>query len=153
MVLDEVREAVRRGVVFDAGHGRGSFSFDVAEKALAQGVEPETVSSDLHYYNVFGPVYNLSTTVSKFIHLRLTLEATLAKVTFNPAKLLRIDKQIGSLRRGSIADIAVFDLKEGSFKFEDAIGKVVVGRRLLDPVAVVRSGRVYASRLRLSGRK
>ncbi|MDH5687551.1 MAG: amidohydrolase/deacetylase family metallohydrolase [Candidatus Bathyarchaeota archaeon] len=148
-VLDEVREASRKGVVLDVGHGRGSFSFDVAEKALAQGVPPETISSDLHRYNVFGPVYSLATTVSKFLHLGLTLDESLEKVTSTPAKLLGIDDHLGNLRKGSIADISIFELKEGIFPFEDTMGKTVTGRKLLDPAAVVKGGRVFASRLRL----
>ena len=151
-VLDEVREAVKRGVVLDVGHGRGSFSFDVAERALAQGVEPETISSDIHHYNVYGPVYNLATTISKFMHLGLSLDEALEKATTTPAKLLGIDRQLGSLRLGSIADISVFELKDGSFPLEDAMKKVVVGRRLLETAAIVKGGRVYAGRLRLTGR-
>jgi len=148
-VLDEVREASKKGVILDVGHGRGSFSFEVAEKALAQGVPPKTISSDLHRYNVFGPVYSLATTVSKFLHLGLTLDESLEKVTSTPAKLLGIDDRLGNLRKGSIADISIFELKEGSFSFEDTMGKTVTGRRLLDPAAVIKSGRVLASRLRL----
>ena len=148
-VLDEVREASKNGVVLDVGHGRGSFSFDVAEKALAEGVPPKTISSDLHRYNVFGPVYSLATTVSKFLHLRLTLDESLEKVTSTPAKLLGIDDRLGNLRKGSIADISIFELKEGIFSFEDTMGKTVKGRKLLDPAAVIKSGRVFATRLRL----
>jgi len=152
-VLETSRDAIRRGVVFDVGHGRGSFSFDIAQKALSQGVVPETISSDLHHYNVFGPVYSLSLTASKFLHLGLTLDETLAKVTSTPAKLLGIEKELGNLRRGSLADIAVFKLKEGSFMFEDSMGKTVVGKQLLEPAAVVKDGRPYCGTLRLTGRR
>jgi len=151
-VLDEVRGAIKRGVVLDVGHGRGSFSFDVAEKALAQGVAPQTISSDLHYYNVFGPVYSLATTVSKFLHLGLSLDEALAKVTSMPARLLGIGERLGNLRSGSIADIAVFELEKGRFPLEDAMGKVVIGRSLLKTVAVVKGGRVYVGRLSVKGR-
>jgi len=148
-VSDAVKEAVKKGVVLDIGHGKGSFSFDVAEKALAQGVLPKTVSSDLHYYNVFGPVYSLATTVSKFLHLGLSLDDVLAKVTSIPANLLGIDKHLGNLRRGSIADISIFELKKGDFPLEDTMGKVVTGRTLLEPVTVIKNGRIYFSKLRL----
>jgi len=151
-VLDEVREAVKRGVVLDVGHGRGSFSFDVAERALAQGVEPKTISSDLHHYNVFGPVYSLATTVSKFLYLGLSLDEALAKVTATPARLLGIDKQLGILRPGSIGDVSVFELREGSFPLEDTMKKVVTGKSLLEPAAVVKGGRVHRGRVRLTGR-
>lgn len=151
-VRDEVKEATKKGVVLDIGHGKGSFSFDVAEKALSQGLLPETISTDLHHYNVFGPVYNLANTVSKFLHLGLTLDDVLAKVTSIPAKLLGINNHLGNLRIGSIADISIFELKEGSFKLEDTMGKVVIGKRLLEPAAVIKGGRVYAGKLKLSKR-
>jgi dihydroorotase len=151
-ISDEVREAIRRGVILDVGHGRGSFSFDVAEKALAQGVAPQTISSDLHYYNVFGPVYSLATTISKFLYLGLSLDDALAKVTSTPAKLLDIYSHLGSLKQGCIADVSIFDLRNGKFFFEDTVGKVVIGNSLLEPTAVVKGGQVYAGRLRVKGR-
>jgi dihydroorotase len=152
-VLDAVRDAVTKGVNLDVGHGRGSFSFDVAAKALDQGVAPHTISSDLHHYNVFGPVYSLATTLSKFLYLGLSLDDALAKATSTPAKLLGIAKELGTLRQGSIADVAVFNMQEGAFSFRDAVGKVVVGTRLLKPAAVVKGGRLYAGSLRVTGRR
>jgi dihydroorotase len=150
-VLDAVREALKKGVQLDVGHGRGSFSFNVAEKALAQGVSPQTISSDLHHYNVFGPVYNLATTISKFLYLGLSLEEALTKVTLTPAKLLGIDEELGNLRQGSIADVSIFKLKKGDFSFVDTVGKVVTGNRLLKPAGVVKGGKVYSGRLKLKG--
>jgi dihydroorotase len=148
-ILDAVSEAVKKGVNLDVGHGRGSFSFNVAEKALAQGVSPQTISSDLHHYNVFGPVYNLATTVSKFLYLGLSLNEALSKVTLTPAKLLGIDEELGNLRKGSIADVSIFKLKKGNFSFLDTVGKTVVGNRLLKPAAVVKGGKVYSGRLKV----
>src|SRR5512137_2438604 len=106
-VLPEVLEAARKGIVFDVGHGVGSFSFDVARKALAQGLVPATISSDLHYYNVNGPVFDLATTMSKFLLLGLPLHEALAKTTSVPAGLLGLADQLGSLREGCLADIAI----------------------------------------------
>lgn len=152
-VLDAVRDAVTKGVNLDVGHGRGSFSFDVAAKALDQGVAPHTISSDLHHYNVFGPVHSLATTLSKFLYLGLSLDDAFAKATSTPAKLLGIAKELGTLRQGSLADVAIFDLQEGMFSFMDAVGKVVVGNRLLKPAAVVKGGRLYSGSLRVTGRR
>jgi dihydroorotase len=132
VVLEEVRSAVKRGVVLDVGHGRGSFSFDVAARALAQGVVPDTISSDLHHYNVFGPVHSLATTVSKFLYL---------------------GEHLGTLRPGSIADVAVFAATPGAFPLEDTKGQVVTGRTLLEPAAVVKDGRVHSGRLTVKGRR
>ena len=142
-VRRSVREAIERGVIFDVGHGRGSFSWEVAERALEQGIGPTTISSDLHVYNVDGPVYDLATTVSKFLHLGLSLEGALHKVTATPARVLGMSDQIGTLRVGAWADAVVFDLQQGQFELHDARGETRVGRQRLVPTAVVRGGKLY----------
>jgi len=134
---------MERGVIFDVGHGRGSFSWDVAERALAQGIEPQTISSDLHAYNVAGPVYDLATTVSKFLHLGFSLEHALGKVTATPARALGMAEQIGTLRVGAWGDAVVFDLAEGRFELADSRGDIRVGRQRLVPTTVVRAGKLY----------
>ncbi len=148
-ILPEVVQAADRGVVFDVGHGVGSFSFDVARKALRQGFVPGTISSDLHYYNVHGPVFDLATTMSKFMHLGLPLGDVLARTTTTPASLLGVADRLGAVREGFLADLVVFKLHEVAREFEDSMQQRVVGSRWLEPLAVVRGGRVYASRLRL----
>ena len=142
-VRRSVREAIERGVIFDVGHGRGSFSWEVAERALEQGIGPTTISSDLHVYNVAGPVYDLATTVSKFLHLGLSLEGALHKVTATPARVLGMSDQIGTLRVGAWADAVVFDLQQGQFELHDARDETRVGRQRLVPTAVVRGGKLY----------
>ena len=151
-VLPEVREAAARGIVFDVGHGVGSFSFDVARKALRGGLVPGTISSDLHYYNVNGPVFDLATTMSKFLHLGLTLDEVLARTTRTPADLLGLSTHLGAVCEGMLADLAVFRLVSGDFEFEDSMGERVHGRAKLEPVAVVKGGRIYRSQLRLRRR-
>lgn len=144
-VLPEVRSAVSRGVHLDVGHGAGSFSFETAERALKQDVLPGTISSDVHQYNVHGPVFDLATTLSKFLHLGLTLEQVIARATVNPAAVFRFPHSPGSLRPGAEADIAVFDLREGDFPLVDAQGAQRIGHHKLFPVATVKSGRLYGS--------
>lgn len=148
-VLPAVAEAARKGILFDVGHGVGSFSFDVARKALAQGLVPATISSDLHHYNVNGPVFDLATTMSKFLLLGRPLEEIVAKTTSVPAGLLGLADRLGSVREGFLADLAVFKLTEGEFEFEDSMKEKVLGRQRLEPVAVIRRGRIYRSQLRL----
>jgi dihydroorotase len=148
-VRPEVAEAARKGIVFDVGHGVGSFSFAVARSALAQGLAPATISSDLHRYNVHGPVFDLATTLSKFLVLGLSLPEVLAKATSVPAGLLGLNGQLGSLREGYLADLTVFKLAEGEFEFEDSLKQRVTGRQKLEPVAVIRRGRIYRSALRV----
>ena len=86
-ILPDVHKAVSNGVNIDVGHGAGSFSFDTAEKAMAQDLIPGTISSDLHQFNVNGPVFDLATTLSKFMHLGLSLEQVIERCTTNPARL------------------------------------------------------------------
>jgi dihydroorotase len=142
-VLPAVRAAIERRVLLDVGHGSGSFDWEVAERALAQGVVPHTISSDLHTYDVDGPVVDLATTVSKFLYLGLALDGAVAKVTAVPARTLQREDQLGTLRVGAMGDAAIFALQEGAFTLTDSQGKQRVGRQRLVPVAVVRGGRVY----------
>ncbi len=144
-VLPEVRAAVERGVHLDVGHGAGSFSFDTAEKALKQELFPGTISSDLHHYNVNGPVFDLATTLSKFLHLGLTLDQVIERAATNPANTFRFANGLGTLREGAVADVAVFDLSEGNFEFFDTLGQNRLGHRKLLPVATVKAGRIYGS--------
>jgi dihydroorotase len=142
-VRRSVREAIERGVIFDVGHGAGSFNWDVAEQALSQGVQPQTISSDLHAYNVNGPVYDLATTVSKFLHLGFSLEDALRKVTATPAEVIRMSGDIGTLRAGAWGDAVVFDLEEGYVELMDSGGQARIGRQRLVPTTVVRAGKAY----------
>jgi dihydroorotase len=142
-VLPEVKLAVNKGVQLDVGHGQGSFSFDVAEKALKQELLPGTISSDLHHFNVHGPVFDLATTLSKFLHLGLTLDQVIERAATNPANLFGFPKGLGTLREGAVADVAVFSLTEGDFTFVDAHGNKRRGQRKLVPVATVKAGKIY----------
>ena len=144
-VLPEVRKAVANGVHLDVGHGAGSFAFDVAEKALEQDVLPGTISSDLHQYNVHGPVFDLATTLSKFLHLGLSLDQVIERATTNPARTFGQMEGLGTLKEGAEADVAVFSLEEGDFEFIDAMGAKRMGQRKLIPVATVKAGKLYGS--------
>lgn len=144
-VLPEVRAAVERGVHLDVGHGAGSFSFRTAETALKQELLPGTISSDLHQYNVNGPVFDLATTLSKFLHLGLTMEQVIERAATNPANTFGFPEGLGTLREGAEADVAVFHLAEGDFEFVDTEGQKRLGHRKLMPIATVRAGRTYGS--------
>ena len=144
-VLQAVTSAVAREVHLDVGHGAGSFSFDVAEKAMKQDVLPGTISSDVHQFNVNGPVFDLVTTLSKFLHMGMTLEHVIERATANPARTFGFPKGLGTLREGSEADIAVLTLAEGDFDFVDSLGVHRMGHRKLVPAATVKAGRIYGS--------
>ena len=149
-ILDEagnirlsVRAARERGVNFDVGHGQGSFSWRVCEAALAQGFAPTTISSDLHVYNLNGPVFDLATTVSKFLHLGLSLDDALAKVTAVPAGVIGMADRLGTLSVGACGDAVVLALEEGQFALVDSRGQTRVGRQRIVPRVVVKGGKVY----------
>ncbi|MDA0745269.1 MAG: amidohydrolase/deacetylase family metallohydrolase [bacterium] len=138
-VFDEVRAAAERGVVFDVGHGSGSFSWETVEACLDQGFEPTTISTDLHTFNLHGPVYDMPTTMSKFLMLGVPLERVVKMSTTTPAKVLGRD-DLGTLRTGSVADIAVLERREGRFVFEDSYKQTRVAEELLVAAATVRGG-------------
>lgn len=142
VVLPEVRKAVDRGVLLDVGHGKGSFSYEVARRALAQDIQPHTISSDLHFYNLHGPVFDLATTVSKFLHLGFSLPDALRKVTTVPATFLKMEGEIGTLAAGACADLAAFRLQETPRAVADTVGRVETLERWLEPAIVVRAGKV-----------
>lgn len=141
-VLSQVRRAVARGVRLDVGHGKGSFRFPIAEQALRQGVLPSTISSDLHRYNVKGPVYDLATTVSKFLLLGVPLDDALAMVTSAPAEVVGMPGRLGTLKVGAEGDLALFELAEGRFELTDVAGETRTGSRKLIPRGVIRAGRI-----------
>ena len=119
-IRDSVHAAIERGVIFDVGHGAGSFSWDVVQKAMAQGVEPTTISSDLHIYNIDGPVYDLVNVVNKFLYLGMSLDDALAKVTSIPAETILMPGQVGTLAVDAWGDAVIFELREGEFQLVDA---------------------------------
>jgi dihydroorotase len=149
-ILDEhgtIRPAVRaareRGVIFDVGHGGGSFNWRVCERALAQEFTPTMISSDLHHYNVNGPVFDLVTTIAKFLMLGMPLDDALAKVTAVPAKVVGMEGRIGTLSPGAEGDAVVIELQEGAFRFVDSHGEERTGNLRLVPTAVVKAGKEY----------
>lgn len=142
-VRKSVHDAMERGVIFDVGHGAGSFSWDIAEHAMAQDIEPQTISSDLHFYNVNGPVYDLANVVTKFLHLGMKLDDAIAKVTSVPAEVILMPDKIGTLAVGAWGDAIISELREGEFQLADSRGQVRTGRQQFVPVTVVKGGRVY----------
>ena len=144
-ILPDVRRAIENGILLDVGHGVGSFAFRTAKKAFSQGVLPGTISSDLHQGNINGPVYDLATTLSKFLHLGVSLEEVLRRVTANPAKALAFPSGSGSLKVGSIADAAVFELRDAPWEMVDSVGDKRPGTWRLRPMATVKAGHIYGN--------
>jgi dihydroorotase len=143
-VRQSVREASERGVIFDVGHGVGSFTWRVAERAVAQGFLPDTISTDLHAYNFQGPVFDLPTTLSKFLHLGLSLDEVIRRVTETPALAIGREGELGTLKTGASGDAVVFDLQDGRFEFRDCEDELRIAKQCLVPVHVVRAGQRYS---------
>jgi dihydroorotase len=110
---------------------------------MAQGLRPGTISSDLHHYNLHGPVYDLATTLAKFMLLGWSLEEAVERATVAPARAMGMRGEIGTLAEGACADLAIFDLEEGTFDFVDAVGEKRIGERRLVPVLTLRAGERY----------
>ncbi len=139
-VTPEAFAARERGVLFDVGHGVGSFTFEVARAALEQGFPPDTISSDLHVYNVDGPVFDQPTTLSKLLHLGMDLPAVIEATTNAPARALRRADAIGSLAPGREADITVLEPVDGEHDLVDAAEQHELAAQRLVPRWVVRGG-------------
>lgn len=148
-VKPEVWDAVQRGVLFDVGHGRGSFSFPVVERALEQGLQPYSISSDLHIYSLYGPVYDQATTLSKFLYLGMSLPEIIRLTTINPAIAIGKGDSLGSLKPGAEGDVTICDIANEQVTFRDSEGNTRVGRQRIVPLTAIRNGRVHqAGRVR-----
>jgi dihydroorotase len=132
-------EAYGRGVLFDIGHGSGGFAFDVAEKQLAAGIRPYSVSTDLHARSVYGPAFDLPTTMAKLLALGLSLDEVIAAATVSPARALGLGA--GTLAIGAPADLAVFDVDTTPFSVSDAHREVRTAPLRLTNVATYVAGR------------
>ncbi|HBN31309.1 MAG TPA: amidohydrolase/deacetylase family metallohydrolase [Rhodobacteraceae bacterium] len=139
-IFDDVRAAQERGVKFDVGHGAGSFQWDVVDAALANGFEPTTISTDLHRDNLHGPVFDMPTTMSKFLMLGVPMERVIEMSTTAPAKTLGLQDEIGTLKIGTQADVTVLEQIEGKFLFTDSYGTQRTGNTLLSAAATVLRG-------------
>ena len=129
-VIPEVYNARARGVFFDLGHGAGSFHYGVAKRAVELGFLSDVISTDLHVYSLNSPVYSLPETASKLLNMGLEFDEVIRQTTVNPARVLNRSDEIGTLRTGSIADIAVFNLEDGRFTFTDAHGRQESGNNV-----------------------
>ena len=140
-----VKQAIARGVKLDVGHGSASFSFEVARVAIAQGILPDTISSDIYCRNrMAGPVHSLAHVMSKFFSVGMTLPQVINCVTGHAAAALRLTQK-GRLEVGCDADLTIFTVKEEARPFIDSEGEEVVGEKHLVPLAAVVAGRWIAT--------
>jgi dihydroorotase len=140
-VLRQVREARRRGILFDIGHGRNAhITWDVAEAAIRQDFLPDTISSDLTVAGRTDGVFDFPTVLSKFLLVGMPLDRVIATGTVNAARAFAVFKGLGTLKPGAPADVAVFELREGDFEFVDNLSVKRIGHQKLVPFAVVANG-------------
>jgi dihydroorotase len=135
-----VLEARKRGVLFDIGHGMGSFSFKTARAMLANGFYPDTISSDVHALCIDGPAFDQVTTMSKFLCLGVPLREVIKQSTLNAAFALK-RPELGSLKAGSVGDATILSVKDGKFDYVDVLGEHLAGDRKICSDAVVIAGR------------
>ena len=140
-VFPHVFEARKRGVLFDVGHGGGSFVFRQAVPAMKQGLWPDSISSDLHVNSMNSAMKDLPNLMSKFMAMGMPLKEVVARVTFHPARQIRRG-DIGHLGVGAPADVAVLGLRKGEFGFLDVDGGRLAGSQKLECELTLRAGKV-----------
>lgn len=140
-LLPAALAAKQRGVIFDIGHGGGSFDYTVAEAAISQGTPPDTISSDIHVFSGNSPgMPYLTWVMSKFMGLGFTLEQVVAMATINPAKVINRAPKLGTLQVGAPGDVAIMELVEGPVSFVDTRNNKRDGKAYLKPVQTVTAG-------------
>jgi len=143
-IKPEVIAARERGVIFDIGHGMGSFSWKTARAMLEQGFAPDTISSDVHALCIEGPAFDQVTTMSKFLHLGMPLNEVVAASTFNAAKALA-RPELGTLRPGSPGDASILSIRNGAFPLEDSRNGIVTAEERIFADGVVVAGKWWHS--------
>lgn len=139
-VIQAAHRAFERGVLFDVGHGIGSFDFSIAERALDEGLPPTTISTDLNSLSIAGTVKDLPTAMSKFLALGLSLEDTLKCVTIAPASAMGRSDELGSIAVGRTADLTILDVLSGDFSFTDKYSNKRTGTKRLQVHSTIRGG-------------
>jgi dihydroorotase len=141
-IREEVLEARRRGVIFDIGHGGGSFGFRTAEHMLEAGFLPDVISSDVHALSINGPAFDQLATMSKFLALGVDLGAVIRAGSAAPAATLgRSD--LGHLAVGAVGDATILELAEGDFEHRDVLGETRRGRRRFALRSLVVAGHLW----------
>jgi dihydroorotase len=143
--LPELRRLHDAGVVLDVGHGTGSFAFATAEAMLADGIMPDVISSDIHQMAIQGPMFDLPTTLSKFLTIGMSIDDVIACATINAANAVHLDG-VGTLATGAAADIALFRIDEGEFWFYDIGMEERAGQQMLVNTLTLVGGEVLERR-------
>jgi len=138
---DSARAAWERGVVMDIGHGTGAFVFEVAEPLVQQGYKPAVISTDIHQLSIRGPMYDLPTCLNKCIAIGMSIEEVIAAATSAPARVVGLDNEVGSLKPGLMADMALFELERGTYRYYDVKMDMREGHERLKHALTIIGGR------------
>lgn len=141
-LIPAAEAALKRGVIFDVGHGQSSFSFTTARRYLAEGRQIDTISSDLWKGNETGPVFSQLFTMSKLLHIGMPLPEVVAAASWRAAKAIRRESEIGALTVGREADISIVRLTQGTFPMVDSEGVPEAGTQAFEPVYTLRRGEI-----------
>ena len=141
-VRDEILEARERGIIFDIGHGKGSFCWDVAGAMLDAGLPPHSISSDVHMMSAEGPAFDQLVTLSKFLHLGMDIPDIIRASTTGPAEAIG-RPELGNITVGYPGDVTLLRVDEGAFPLTDANGVTVEARRRFGLAGFVRNGEWY----------
>lgn len=143
-IIEEVKEARDRGVIFDSANARFHFAFSVAKPAIEKGFLPDIISTDITKKSIYKKpqIFNMAFLISKYLNMGLDLKMIVKLSAVNPAKLLGMEDQIGQLGKGAIADISIFKIEDKKIHFEDWEGGILEGDRLLKNVMTIKDGEI-----------
>ncbi|MCC6537045.1 MAG: amidohydrolase/deacetylase family metallohydrolase [Bryobacterales bacterium] len=138
-------EARKRGVIFDVGHGGGSFVFRHAVPAIQQGFLPDSISTDLHVSSMNAGMKDMTNVMSKFVNIGMTVDQVIAASTWHPARQIKRE-ELGHLSVGAIADVAVLRLEQGQFGYVDVYGARLRGNNRIAAELTIKGGEVVWDR-------
>jgi len=141
-ILPGVLSARRRGVWFDVGNGRtGHLRWDIVERVMREGFWPDTVSTDWTLEGRSAQVLDFPNVMSKFLDVGMPIEHVIARATVNASRVFEVFRDRGTLNVGAPADVAVLELRQGTFEFVDNYGNKRTGQQRLFPGGTVLGGR------------
>jgi dihydroorotase len=141
MVKPFVRDAQKKGIIFDVGYGEISFAFSQAIPALKGGFLPNSISTDLHAHSMNADMKDLLNIMSRFLAMGMDLKAVIRSVTWNPACEIK-HEELGHLSVGALADVAIFSMRTGHFGFFDHTGYKIESSQKLECEMTIRDGKI-----------
>ena len=136
-----VKEAQKKGILFDVGHGGAGFWFSEAMPALQQGLTPNSFGTDLHRFSMNAGMKDMLNVMSKYLSMGMTKEDIIVRATWAPAKSIK-RSDLGQLSEGAVADVAVLSLRNGNFGFVDAGGNKIEGKQKFEAELTIRAGKI-----------